>query len=79
MILDLATKHKAPATTGTTQAEAAQPGTDEDETPAVGALCVMFGSPSFSFPYALQSLDNFSRVSINSVPNEAASLQLQIW
>ena len=66
MILDLATKHKAPATTGTTQAMAAEPGTDQDETPkAVGALCVMFGSSSFSFPYALQSLDNFSRVSIN--------------
>ena len=76
MILDSATKRKAPATT---QAKAAQPGTDKDETSAVGALCVMFGSPSFSFPYALQSLDKFSRVSINSLPNEAASQQHQIW
>lgn len=62
-------EHKASATTETTPAKAAQ-------THDVGALSVMFGSPSFNFPYALRSSSRFSRVSIDTVPNEAASLNM---
>ena len=63
-------EHKASATPETTPVKAAQ-------THEVGALSVTFGSPSFNFPYALRSLNIFSRVSIDTVPNEAASLQFR--
>ena len=58
------------------QSETPQVGTDQaggaSQTGTRGALCVMFGSPSFSFLYALQSLSRFDRVGVDSisVPDE---------